>query len=477
MKKRKKVIVVGGGVSGLSAGYYSVLNGYETVILDCNNHPGGLLTTWERSSYKFDGSISYLYGHKPGNPFYPLFKELGLTNPNLYIDLKEFNFYLPNSDSSFTITHDLKKLEHDLLTISPNNYLHIKSLIEDIKLMASDTNGTSINDRFLSIKYMQTTKEYSKKLNDENLEFIFSNIFCNTMPLSAMIWFLARFMNNEMSYTKYGSYSLSEIIFKKIIQLGGEFHGNQEVTGLIVEDNKSIGVRTRNNSLYFADKIICACDYHSVFFNLLNKQYVDETVENLFQKWDIFKGNMYISLGLKNKIDLPFLTCIPLRKPINVLGEQISVCLIKNFTESGYYASKGKSVIQIAFSSNFENWHQLRQNISEYSNYKNKIAQIFIEEIIKLFPTIKYDIEIIDVSTPYTFWRYSKNYKGAYNGWLPSVKNISKTLPIKISGLDSLYLAGQWLIPGGGVGPSILTGMRSVRSICKDDNKIFKIHS
>ena len=40
----KKIVIIGGGVAGLSAGIYSQQNGFDTEIIEINNQPGGQCT-------------------------------------------------------------------------------------------------------------------------------------------------------------------------------------------------------------------------------------------------------------------------------------------------------------------------------------------------------------------------------------------------------------------------------------------------
>ena len=39
---KKKIIIIGGGIAGLSAGCYLRMNGYQTVIYEMHSVPGGL---------------------------------------------------------------------------------------------------------------------------------------------------------------------------------------------------------------------------------------------------------------------------------------------------------------------------------------------------------------------------------------------------------------------------------------------------
>jgi phytoene dehydrogenase-like protein len=44
----------------------------------------------------------------------------------------------------------------------------------------------------------------------------------------------------------------------------------------------------------------------------------------------------------------------------------------------------------------------------------------------------------------------------------------------KLPGLESFYMAGQWVEPGGGLPPSALSGRNVIQLICKQDKKHFK---
>jgi phytoene dehydrogenase-like protein len=51
---KKKVIIIGGGLAGLSAGCYAAMNGYETQIFEHHSVPGGVAASWKRGGYLID---------------------------------------------------------------------------------------------------------------------------------------------------------------------------------------------------------------------------------------------------------------------------------------------------------------------------------------------------------------------------------------------------------------------------------------
>ena len=57
-----KILIIGGGVSGLSAGIYAQLQGYEAIICERHNIAGGNLTGWDRGGYHIDNCVHWLTG-------------------------------------------------------------------------------------------------------------------------------------------------------------------------------------------------------------------------------------------------------------------------------------------------------------------------------------------------------------------------------------------------------------------------------
>jgi len=73
----KKIIIIGGGVAGLTAGIYAQKNGYDSCILEKNHILGGECTGWDRKGYHIDGCIHWLVGTKENTPMYKLWETAG----------------------------------------------------------------------------------------------------------------------------------------------------------------------------------------------------------------------------------------------------------------------------------------------------------------------------------------------------------------------------------------------------------------
>ena len=63
----KRVIIVGAGISGLTAGIYARRSGFDVTILESHNISGGLSTSWKRKGYLFEGGMHWLTGSSEKN--------------------------------------------------------------------------------------------------------------------------------------------------------------------------------------------------------------------------------------------------------------------------------------------------------------------------------------------------------------------------------------------------------------------------
>ena len=96
-----------------------------------------------------------------------------------------------------------------------------------------------------------------------------------------------------------------------------------------------------------------------------------------------------------------------------------------------------------------------------------------IDQLEKRFPGIKGEIEVVDVTTPVTYERYTGNWQGSYMGWGMTTKTMGKSMSRTLPGLTGFYMAGQWVYKGGGVPGAVMSGRHLIQIICKQDKKKF----
>ena len=218
---------------------------------------------------------------------------------------------------------------------------------------------------------------------------------------------------------------------------------------------------------------------------MLNGKYVDEKLHEYYsghsEKLKVFPSLVFISLGVNRKFDNePHSLVFPLKKPI-VVDKSINCeyLPVRIFNFDPTLAPEGKTSITVMLGTyNFKFWEDLRKNDKEkYRQEKERITNEVIEALEERFGNIKSNIEVMDVTTPASLIRYTNNWKGSFEGWHPGpgtmMLRIKKTLP----GLKNFYMIGQWVEPGGGLPPAIMSGRNVAQIICKKDRKKFTTQS
>ena len=94
-----KVVIIGGGIAGLSAGIYALQSGFEVTIFEMHTIPGGNSTSWKREGYFFEGGMHWLTGSAQNQLLYKEWCNLGALSENVSVYI--FFPYLPRMRRKF----------------------------------------------------------------------------------------------------------------------------------------------------------------------------------------------------------------------------------------------------------------------------------------------------------------------------------------------------------------------------------------
>ena len=129
----KSIIIIGGGLTGLAAGCYGQMNGYQTTIFEMADKAGGVCTAWQRTGYTIDGAMNWIEGTMPGTRFYNFWQELGAA-PAWEIYHYDRNMITEDQNGkAFTFYCDADRFEQYLLEMSPEDTGAIKEFTQAIR--------------------------------------------------------------------------------------------------------------------------------------------------------------------------------------------------------------------------------------------------------------------------------------------------------------------------------------------------------
>lgn len=480
-----KVIIIGAGVAGLSAGSFLQMNGYETEIFEMRNIAGGLCAWWKRKGYYIDGCIHWWYCTSINDPIYPTLDALLDMKNFPKVTYEEF-CSIEENGKILRFLGNLDLFEIELKIISPEDNKIIKEMIAGARKIATKYMHSDSNKEFY--KWRVSIGEYSKKIKSSLIKKLL--ITFPFSPESSMFEFLllaARLHNKDACYPLGGAQKLVDRLVQRYTQLGGMINYNSHVTQILTKNDKATGIQLNNEKKYTADYIISAADGYSTIRNMLKGQYVDENIRKLYYNDRYFPkdSQIYVSLGINKVFKDSFkpYVFINLKNPLILEEEKINTVgiTIHNFDPTS--APLGKTVLTILIPIKYtESWVNLRKkNKTEYKRKKEKIAHHMIEEIDSYFGNIKTKVEIVDVATPATYLRYTNNWNGgAPMSWGTDVSwgidgSVIINKPKKeIIGLNNFLMCGQW-VGDVGLSEGMQSGKEVSKLLCEKEGKSFQV--
>lgn len=497
---KKKVIIIGAGMAGLSAGCYLQMSGYDTEIYELGSTPGGLCTGWKRNDYSFDGCIHWLVGTKPTVSIYNLWSELIDMSKLKIVDYNEYCAIEDEKGNRFTAYTDIDKLESEMKRVSPEDSSLTHQFIQGIKSFLGFNLPVEKPMEFMSLPekigmvggmlpklpqmlkwYRMSNADFASKLHSPLLKRFFTSAYPGCFTMLVTLINCGWLHKKGAGYPIGGSARLSRLMEQRYLSLGGSVNYRSRVEKILVRDNCACGVET-NSGQHSADIVLSAADGRSTIYQMLHGAYKSKEIINMYENNSMQcpAPGMYFSLGLNRSFDgQPHWLFFPLKKAIIIDSKTTLAELaltIVNFDPTA--AEPGKTCITAMLSSNdCDYWVKLRaENRSRYDEEKERICGQIIKALEEHFGNIKSHVEVSNLATPATYIRYTANWQASAQGWSASKQTFGKTIPKELPGLRNFYMAGQWVEIGGGVPMCMMSGRNAAQMICKRDNAEF-IHN
>ncbi len=119
----KTVIVIGGGIGGLTAGSLLAKRGYQVRVYDQAIVPGGCASTFKRQGFTFDVGATQVAGLEPGGIHHRIFSELEIDLPEATDCDPACAVFLPGETEPINIWRDPKKWQVERASQFPGSQL------------------------------------------------------------------------------------------------------------------------------------------------------------------------------------------------------------------------------------------------------------------------------------------------------------------------------------------------------------------
>ena len=490
--RKEKIVIIGGGIAGLSAGIYAQLAGFDTVIYEKNAIPGGECIGWNRKGYHIDNCIHWLTGTRKGTEMYDVWETTGaLSDDTEYAKVDSFYTSTWNGQS-VTLWNDLERTEKELIAASPEDEAEIRRFIQYVEYSKQCLFPASKPMEMWKIKdyismgknmkdFMTVLKEFGKiSLEEYSRRFhspLLQKLMCDYLPKSYCAYCLlssyATMADGNGNIPMGASLQMSLRMEKKYKELGGRICYNMGVDRIILEKKRAAGVALEDGTSVPADYVIPAVDTHLLFGKFLPDGYMPKQFRKAYETPQDYPATSGFQTAFAVSESFSRGETIFLEiEPLQVGKHSFNRMYVKAYGYDPIFVKDGKQVIQTCITQtddDYAYWKSLSKE--DYRRVKEELAKEVEKRIAAAFPELEGDMELLDVWTPLTYERYCNAYHGSYMSFITTPAGGQIRFKGKLKGIRNLYVAGQWTNSPGGLPVAAASGKFAVQRILKDEKR------
>ena len=489
---KKKVIVIGGGIAGLSAGVYAQRCGFDVTVLESHSMAGGNCTSWKRKGYLFEGGMHWLSGSGKKEALHKMWRHVGALDDSVKIRYSEPFMEYDHEGTLIPLYRNIDSTEKHLLSLSPGDEKEIRKLcgnirkvknlampVSDIRrVKATRKTRPSISLLFSALSAMCLMRNFSKisrdtyvdRFSHEGLRNLIRSCINEKSGIVPLFFTMGVLARGDGGFPEGGSLPFVSRIVKTFTALGGKILCGTRADRVLTEKGKASGVLAADEHMP-ADAVIVTIDTMAMehLFDVPPKApWLDEMRAATEPTM-----NTFISLGIDADLGkYPRIYIFKPGKPVTLATQAHEYLSVNNYANDLVYSPEGKTAMTISLCGDtYDFWKKAREE-NRYEKEKQNLAEAVIEALAEQIPETGGRVELWDIATPLTYERYCGNWKGSWmTEMTPGMK--MKTYPAVIKGLPGVYFAGQRMIPPGGLPAALMSGRAAVQYLCRDTNTVF----
>lgn len=492
---QKKVIVIGSGVSGLSASSYLAKYGYDVTLLEKNEQTGGRARQFQHDGFVFDMGPSWYWMPEVFEKFY---NDFGHTTSDFY-ELKRLDpsyqvFWKNNEGINIPAnmgelenlfekfeSGSSQKLKQFLKEAAYKYEVGINDLVYKPSLSVLEFADARLLNGMLKMDVLTSMKKHIRQFVShpfliELLEFPI--LFLGALPKNTpALYSLMNYADMSLGtwYPMGGMHKIIEAFEKIATAQGVTIITNAEVKSIETQNGKVIAVRTESERLK-TDIVVGAGDYHHLEQHLLpeaDKQYT----EAYWNKRKLAPSSLLYYVGLNKKLKNVRHHNLFFDEDFNQHANEIYTDI--KWPEKPLFYASVPSITDLSVApEGCENLFLLIPVSTELTDdteeVREKYFNIIIERLERLTnQSIKENIVYKRTYAKKEFVEDYYSYKGNAYGLANTLNQTAILKPrMKSKKLSNMYYAGQLTVPGPGLPPSIISGKVVANVIAKEHKQI-----
>ncbi len=461
----KTVIIIGGGLGGLSTGVMLAKNGYDVTVLEQGTQIGGCLQCFWRDKVKFETGMHFIGSADEGQILNKMLRYLEIDDKIVLsrLDTDRYNV-VSLAGQHFNFANGKEAFLEQMASYFPaekDNLANYYDIVESISASSSlHTLKYGATDEAINMKYqLRSVNDVVEHVIEDSL---LQKVLVGDLPLYAgerdktpfsVHAFIMNFYNQSSFRFVGGSDVVAKSLVEVISKYGGEVRTRSKVTRIVCDETKATGVEVNGCEFLKADYIISAThpirtmellgDTHlirPIFRNRINS--IPQTIGG-FSVYLHFKENTvpymnYNFFGYNQDTPWGCESYDASTWPKGYLYMHLCESPMQQFARAGI-------ILSYMHIEELKRWEHtfIGQRGKDYEEFVSHRALLLIDSLNKQFPGIKDNIKHFYVSSPLSY----RDYTGTEGGSLYGIaKNVSLgsagRVPHKTR-IPNLFMTGQ----------------------------------
>ena len=500
-KDHYEAVIIGAGLAGLACALSLQKAGINDIlILEKNNLPGGLATTFVRNGFEFEATLHELMGvgteERPGTTG-RLFQEMGV--PVEWLRVPEcYRLSVPDEGIDVTLHDGYERAAREIDEACPGSYESVLEFFRFSRRLCDVMN--MLGGKPGSRGTLRGTVEFARMIRysaDEAMTafglperarkllspyWLYLGNKLEDLPFVIYALLLAEYF--EGSHIAKGfSYEMGIRMAERAEMNGAQIEYRQPVEKILVKEGKVCGVRTARGDEICCDTVVSGAYPDKVYTKMIEPlSEVPEAALRLVNAKQLSLTPLSVYLILEGTpeelgftsyctISSDTMDTAELFENLGQLGQPYryltSVCLNLANPEC---VPQGYTQFSITVLPRIDVFSGVKEE--EYYSLKRKLADELIGTFLRQtgVPDFRNRIVEIEVGTPMTASRYFGAFKGCVYGYLHSMSDhvVARTLAGKKEHfIKGLVFAGAHCADGDGLAPALTNGTNAAKEVLR----------
>lgn len=493
------VVIIGGGIGGLTTGALLVRRGLRVLIVERGGRTGGYVTSFKRGALRFDATGAFLGGCEEGGEFHQILAQTGALQYLRFLRIETARNIYPDFTLDLHLRGGFEEYVKGVRDLFPGERRGLRDYFDLIGRIGKEINHlTRLTwwHRILFPLYFRHLILYQgaplgrildRYFQDERIKQVLSTLPAHLPPSRLSFLFtatlIAKVLAQGVWYPHGGMGAIPRALESVFSQGGGAIRLGTAVERIAVEGGRVQGVFIQGGDFVPAHAVVAAINIRHALIDLLPEEY-----SRKFQRWihalEYSLSSFVVYLGVEMDLaplSLPYFIYLSSGK-VEVEYERLgrgdmpddpTVIITIPTLLDPTLAPRGHHILRLITPApyGFHNgWGG--DDRPRYLEIKEEVTQRLIRTVeARCIPGLSSHIRLVEAATPLTMERYTGNERGATYGLAPTPHQFGRGRPANRTSLKGLYLAGHYTRPSHGIVGAALSGKFVAEMIARESGR------